>query len=729
MTCWLRTAGALLLAAASAGAIDMVSPALLEAGQPLVLRWQGQDLSLLVQLRDPDGVLGPEERYDTRAETWSTNRLRPGVSRLSARLIEPDGTIVEAGHWDVLVLPAVTTSRLQLKRLLPNLGRQAEQEKRARILAIGPAGCWDRGPTCADILATVAGRAFAAPVEVTVVPTGDLTAAGLAPLVPDWLAEHQPGAVILAAGGPELAAGVPPLVAAAVTRLLVERLIAGGVDVICLSPAPRPVGGEAGLVRALRYLMALRERLPRERLLVDSPAALWPPAATFAELEAGLLERVQPDGRILPRGHFALANAVLARLRPGQAAPPPVSVTAAGELRASGSSTLIFELRNRTDSELWANLLIFRPAGLTGLDGLTVTLPAGGTSRATRAVAMPVPGGLLASADLPLLPDLGEPILGALLCQNRYSAPLALDLGASGLGAAFLSERRIDRAEGTARLLIANGLERSLRGVVVGPPGSWQPVFEAPAGVTSAVVVPLPLTDRRRGAVQLSVEAVAGDARAPATTIARYVGAVAARSGPSTIDGDLGEWEQATWYAIDERSQVIDAPDGWEGPADGTLRFAVRSGPHGLAMAVLWSDESALPEDTLELCWDPRDPEADVEPGLVSRLRIPLLAGEPTGLGADSLELARVPEAGVLELALPWAALGLDPPPPNRLMGFDLLRVDEDADQAPVRASFTGERWAVLDTARLGLLVLDDLRELAPLRVLVHPDDGELPLP
>jgi hypothetical protein len=86
----------------------------------------------------------------------------------------------------------------------------------------------------------------------------------------------------------------------------------------------------------------------------------------------------------------------------------------------------------------------------------------------------------------------------------------------------------------------------------------------------------------------------------------RVVSASRVASAP-TIDGNLEEWSDAVWQAMEEPTQVIAAANAWKGPEDLSAKFALTMDEQNLYIAVRVTDDTVafntqvLDEDGIEL--------------------------------------------------------------------------------------------------------------------------------
>lgn len=727
----LRTCCLTLFLATAGGGLELTTPAVRLVGEEAIIAWNEPGVATVTtQLRRGELLLTAEQPHPAAGGRLTVGDLPAGVIELAVKLLGGDDAVIAERVFPLTVVDPLGLDLNDLRALSMPLAEKLKRGDEAVILAVGAPGAWSVTPGCADVLAEVMSRVSRGTVRVENLPTGELTAATLATLAPEWLEQHQPDLVLLAGGWAEAGAGVPPSVAARLVRLVCDLLVAAEVPVVVVGPAPRPGHGVAGLVRAMRYDLALDAALDAPVRFMTGSNSLWPDEATgLADLDRELSRLVSSSGVVTQRGQAMLAQVLLHDLTQTAPVYAPVTIRATAELGYNAPSSLSLEIESRSDEELWLNLVGLRPGGLTSEAGLTVTLTPRGRTTVARPVTVPIPGAPVADGAAAVMAGFHEPILACGFTSDRVTFPVYLYPVPRQLGASVPRQRRVTVGTPTVAVRVGNQTGRLVRGQIAGPPGLWQPTFEVGGGGTVTVDAPLPPLGRGRGAVQFAAEAVGGELRCAATALVRYCEAIVAPRGEVTVDGDLSEWADATFYDLDQRDQILDAPDGWDGEADGTTRFAVRADVDGLALALVCSDDSAQPDDAVELLWDPRPGEGLAVPGLGSRLRIGLHEGEPSGSGASTVELARVPEAGVLELWISFAALGVENPVDGRMFGFDLVRIDADADQAPSRMSYTGERWAGLDSGRLGLLHLGRPLYPTPMRLLVGSDDSEPALP
>lgn len=230
--------------------------------------------------------------------------------------------------------------------------------------------------------------------------------------------------------------------------------------------------------------------------------------------------------------------------------------------------------------------------------------------------------------------------------------------------------------------------KRSVR--VTGRPGL--PALRATLDPARTVTVDVPVTSPS-GFVR-RVETAEVEVEFAVTRVQALIGAVPAlvpRPCRVVLDGRLDEWRDTAWHAVEDQGQLVAGAASWRGPADAGLRFSVAGDETNLYLAWTVTDDVAGPADGLTVCWDPAVSAGGAPGGEVRQLSIARAAGGESASGWHG------------EFALRRDSLGLDEA--AHPIGFDLSLTDDDPGQPVARLAWSGERWAVEDPARLGLLL------------------------
>ena len=168
---------------------------------------------------------------------------------------------------------------------------------------------------------------------------------------------------------------------------------------------------------------------------------------------------------------------------------------------------------------------------------------------------------------------------------------------------------------------------------------------------------------------------------------------------PPAVDGDLSEWAAVPPEYLAAGAQLVSF-DHWDGPADLSASFRFGWDGQSLYFAAEVSDDAHVQEKSGSAIWqgDSIQLRIDAEHDLAEAMG-PDDSEINFGLGPDGPviwhhrrpggaepgpleggELAVVPEGGVTryELAVPWSALGCDPPQDGGRMGLNVIVNDDD---------------------------------------------------
>jgi hypothetical protein len=186
---------------------------------------------------------------------------------------------------------------------------------------------------------------------------------------------------------------------------------------------------------------------------------------------------------------------------------------------------------------------------------------------------------------------------------------------------------------------------------------------------------------------------------------------------PPTIDGKLTEWDGATAFA--PTHSIL--PNGWSGPADLSALFHATYDDSAFYLAVVVTDELHVQNtqtrgidlwkgDDVELWFDQQlNEDFDAAEGDADDWQVGLSAGDFAKLGPEAfifrppdhpvtgIRVAAQPRTNnggyVLEVAIPWAAIGGFQPHPGQAIGFAASVGDNDS-------LGTAQQTGMLSTAR-----------------------------
>ncbi len=262
---------------------------------------------------------------------------------------------------------------------------------------------------------------------------------------------------------------------------------------------------------------------------------------------------------------------------------------------------------------------------------------------------------------------------------------------------------RVDRALLSARdrlgLLLSNRTGEA-QTVAVQVQGATSELRVPPGANGLAFEVPLPAGVPVSTARELPVTVTAGEyvySRALAVDLA-WLEAPPEGWRP---DADLGEWAAREALVVERRDQVL-PPDpgiGWDGPSDLSLRAYLAADRQALYFAaVITDDEHAAPvagpddfwnSDSVQIAVDPRGDSGEAFGDDDREVGIVLGPGGPVAYLTHPaprhkldvpVAVTRRDGRTVYEAAFPWAALGLEPPGPGRLVRLSFIANENDGE-------------------------------------------------
>lgn len=204
------------------------------------------------------------------------------------------------------------------------------------------------------------------------------------------------------------------------------------------------------------------------------------------------------------------------------------------------------------------------------------------------------------------------------------------------------------------------------------------------------------------------------DCAAPFTPLAGAVTARCTAEMAPTIDGDLTDWDDAAFTTVIDHATADAAEGTWStdpavNDADLSARVAIRWDAANLYLAARITDDQILinpsavlwQNDAFELLLDGDGDRAGPygsddhqlivrSDGVAGNRRAGVEIALPVGLIAAAAEVSST--QWVLEIAVPFAALGAAPVVPGRVIGIDLVLEDREALTGGVSTSLTWKK-------------------------------------
>lgn len=702
-----------LTTASPAFGLALGSGPLLGLDEPLILTWDaapGQTLTV--------------HRINAAGVTWSAGpyalpgryvleAIPPGSHRLVAELRGADGAVVDTAEFMIVVaeVPAVADPAVQreLAFRLPSLSSQARRGT-GRLLVLGPTTWFAIDGAAFDaVLAAGLSRALGHPVEVAHasldgVPYTDWPNRALALI---QLAEAD---AVLIAPEAEAPWPYPASVGAALYEQLARAAADTGADVLVLSPPLRAGGSRDEAVAALQTAALLRERLSRLAEVINGAGLLEPDQTAWL---SGSQRMAAPTSTEAAAG--LLATLLTALTRPDDRL-PTISAELAPSAQPEDPPDLVLTFTNPLDDVAAVQLDLLAPDNLTPAEGLRVAVPPTGTTRIRRAIDAGAAAAAAAAGGL----------LAAVTPEHGPTVPLLIDLRQAQPRFGFVGGSYLLIGEPSFPVRVANPTNSPIDGWVRGRPSLGLVPLDVAANTTAVTTLPVLIPSSGRGTVTIGAEAVVGGQRLQAAADLYYRFAVAAQPGVLVADGalddNLGEWE-----TIAQADAVAVGRDAWQGADDASMRMVLRYDAERLYLAAQVTDDLAGTGDNLELLLAPLY-AAPTDAGgtarrAIRRLTVDRNTAAVAGDAVQGVEVALGPN-GLIELAIPWTAFGLNAVD-GLLLGLDVAVNDVDADEPAVRVSWTGDAWSALDPSRLGLVLLGQPVGAPPAQVMVQPKSVE----